>query len=77
MGFHLVVKHAFGRYPVGHMITDVDEVARVLAGRNEHSVLRVAAPADPSRAAHDPALEVPASPPPPPVEMTEGAKPRF
>jgi hypothetical protein len=41
--YHLVVKHPFGTYRKGDMITDADEVADVLAGPNKHQVNKVRA----------------------------------
>ena len=41
LGFHLVVRHAFGNYRKGDAIYDADEISAVLAGENARSVHRV------------------------------------
>jgi hypothetical protein len=44
--YHLIVVHEFGRYAKGHMITEADEVAMVLASPQHTSVNKIAAPED-------------------------------
>jgi len=44
MAFHLIVKHQFAHYHVGARIEDQHVVERILAGPNEHHVVRIAAP---------------------------------
>jgi hypothetical protein len=41
LGYHLVVRHAFGTYRKGYAIYDEKEMAAVMAGDNAHSVHRV------------------------------------
>ena len=46
MKYHLIVVHEFGRYAKGHMITEADEVAMVLASPQHTNVNKIAAPED-------------------------------
>lgn len=43
MEFHLIVREPFGGYKKGEMITDADKVKEILAGENEHHVIKIAA----------------------------------
>ena len=43
MGYHLIVRHAFGEYSRGDRITDPDTIATLEREMGEH-VARVAAP---------------------------------
>lgn len=43
MEFHLIVREPFGGYAKGEKITDQSKVAEILAGENEHHVLKIVA----------------------------------
>ena len=60
--FHLVVKSPFGRYHVGHEITDPAEVFRILASHNESHVVKRAAPPAPAPAPEPAKVEIEAEP---------------
>ena len=42
MTIHLVVVRAFGAYTKGAVITDATTITQILAGENQHHVVRVA-----------------------------------
>lgn len=46
MQFHLIVREPFGGYAKGEKITDAKKVAEILAGENEHHVIKIAADAE-------------------------------
>ena len=43
MQFHLIVREPFGGYTKGEKITDQSKGAEILAGENEHHVIKIVA----------------------------------